>query len=195
MSYIPRLEWGEISISGTLTIGNPTITGVVDTSKVVVGMIVTGTGIQTDSVVQSKTVNSITLTKNATANGLQTLAVFYRYDFQYPPVSDSEDNLKAVNTVTKSLSGIQQTQTNYIEANRALEFGFVLSSDRDILQDNFYRNYAALNAEFRYFEDKDLAGFEVYTLSKFDFDDNRQIKKHPLFLYKIKFGFRRAITL
>lgn len=195
MSYIPRLEWGEISFVGTLTIGNFTITGIASTTAIAVGMAVTGTGIQADSVVLSKTINSITLDKSATANGAQNLAAFYRYDFQYPPVSDSEDNLRAINTVSKSLSGIQQTQTNYIEANRALEFGFVLSSDRDILQDNFYQSYAALNAEFRYFEDKDLAGFETYTLSKFDFDDNRQIKKHPVFLYKIKFGFRRAITI
>jgi hypothetical protein len=55
------------TITGNTTSGNATITAVSDTTNVVVGDYFTGTGIPYNSVVLSKTINTVTLSKTATA--------------------------------------------------------------------------------------------------------------------------------
>jgi len=107
-------------------------------------------------------------------------------------VSDSEEKLKPKATITESLSGVQQFQVLYHEAERDLEFFFINQTDADKLKDNFYM-YASLGNSFDYYEDKDIASYKTMTLNKVEFSRTRQVKKHPYFKYSIRFSFRRVI--
>lgn len=193
--YIPRLEWNEITgLTGNTTINNPTVTGISSTAALRVGMIVQGVGIPSGTRIVSKTLTSVTMSTDATATGSAvSLTFFERYDFQYPPTRDSEEKLKPQNKVTTSISGSQQVQTDHIEAERDLEFGFVTATDTNLLDEIFYQDFAVFGNAFRYFQDKEDAGFQNYELNNFNFNRERQVKKHPEFLYKLKFQFRRVV--
>jgi hypothetical protein len=192
---IPAIEWGDFTLVGDTTSGNAIITNVANTSSVVAGMKVTGTGIPSGAEVVSKTSNSITINLNASANGTAvTLTLFRRFEFTYPPREDSEDDIRAQVRRVKSLSGIEQTQTEFVEAIRNLTFDFITSSDRDTLLNEFMLKWAIIGKPFRYFDDKAVSTSKVYTNDRFDFDQNRTVKKHPSFLYRIPFRFRRVVS-
>lgn len=190
--YIPRLEWNEISVTGTRTSGNPTISSISSTAAITVGMIASGTGVPTDATVISKTVNSVTLSANATLSGTSSVIFFERIDFDYPPVSDTEEQLKPKQTITESLSGEQQTVTDFLEATRTIRMNFITKTILEKLRDNFFI-YAYVGNSFKYYEDKALVGFKTYTLEKRTFQSERTVKKHPNFLYSVGFQFRRVI--
>lgn len=194
--YLPRLEWNDITgLTGNTTNNSNSVTGISSTASLRVGMIVTGVGIPAGTRIVSKTLTSIVLSQNATATGSAVALTFFeRYDFQYPPVKDSEETLKPQQKKTSSLSGLEQIQTDFIEANRSLEFGFVTSADADTLQDVFFIPWACLGSSFRYYPDKDDTVVKTYTLEKNEFKRERQVKKHPLFLYKMTFTFRRVVS-
>lgn len=191
--YIPRLEWNDQSVTGTRTSGNPTISGITSTAAINVGMIASGTGIPSDAAVISKTATSVTLSENATSSGTSVVNFVERIDFEFPPTSDTEEELKPRQTVTESLSGLTQVVTDYLEAFRSVELSFIPSAVADKLRDNFYQ-YAYKGRSFRWFADKAFPlVFQTYELGRFDFARDRQVKKHPTFLYRIKFTFRRVV--
>jgi hypothetical protein len=191
--YIPRLEWNDQSATGTRTAGSPTISAISSTAAINVGMIASGTGIPTDAVVISKTANSVTLNVNATASGTSVVSFFERIDFQYPPSADTEEQLKPRQTVTESLSGLTQFVTDYLEAFRSVTLDFLTKTVADKLQNNFYL-YAYKGGAFRWFPDQAIPGtYQNYELGRFDFQRDRQVKKHPEFLYQVKFQFRRVV--
>lgn len=180
-------------MTGTRTSGNPTISGITSTAGINAGMIANGTGIPTDAVVISKTVNSVTLNVNATLSGTSAVNFVERIDFDYPPSDDTEEELKPKQSITESLSGLTQVVTDYLEAFRTVEMGFLTVTVADKLKDNFYL-YAYKGQSFRWFPDKAFpASFQTYELGKWDFSRDRQVKKHPSFLYRIKMTFRRVV--
>ena len=192
---IPAIEWGDFTITGNTTNGNNTITSVPETSKVTNGMRITGLGIPVGAVVTGKTSNSVTINLNATADGTGiTLTLFSRFEFIYPPVDDSEDDIRAQVRRVKSLSGLEQTQTEFVEAIRSLSFNFITSTERNTLLNEFMLKWAIIGKPFRYFDDKAIASSKVYTSDRFDFDQVRTVKKHPSFLYRIPFRFRRIVS-
>jgi hypothetical protein len=191
--YIPRIEWNDQSATGTLTSGSPTISGITSTTGINAGMIVNGTGIPSDAVVLSKTATSVTLNQNATLSGTYAANYLERIDFDFPPTQDSEEEYKPKQTVTESLSGLTQVVTDYLEAFRSVEMGFLTQTVADKLQTNFYL-YAYKGNSFRWFADKAFtATFQTYELGKWDFSRDRQVKKHPSFLYQVKMTFRRVV--
>lgn len=190
--WIPRLEWNDQTVTGTTAIGSPTITGISSTASINAGMVASGSGIPSNSVVVSKTASSVTLNKNCTAAATISATFFERYDFEFPPTKDTEERLRPKQTITDSLDGTQQITTLFLEATRELEFGFVNQTDADKLKDNFYL-YAYKGYFFRYFPDKDELPVYSMQLERFDFTRTRQIKKHPNFKYIIGFVFRRRI--
>ena len=191
--WIPRLEWNEKTEAGDASIGSPTIINMADTSNLVIGMICTGTGIPTGAKIASKTASSVTLDSNATANTTgATYTFFWRYDFEFPPVKDSEFVYKPKNAVAASLSGLQQVQTLHLEAERDMEFWFVNQTDADLLRDNFYL-YAYKGNSFRYFPDKDEVPVYTVELNKYEFKRIRQVKKHPNFKYSLGFSIRYVV--
>lgn len=191
--FIPRIEYNEVTEVGSSTITNPTLTLMADTSDIAVGMYCTGTAIPAATTVLSKTSSTVTLSANATANGAGvTFTFFKRFDFTYPPTVDSEWKFRPKQSVGVALSGERQVQTNYVEAQRDMTFGFITSAQRTILQDQFYLAWAVTGESFRYFPDQDeTSTYEDCELNIFNFDNVRQIKKHPLFLYQFKLGIRR----
>lgn len=193
--YIPRLEWNEITgLAGDTTNLNNVVTGISSTAALRVGMIVTGVGIPSETRIVSKTLTSVTMSTDATASGSAvSLTFFERFDFQFPPTRDSEEKLKPQNKVTTAISGSQQIQTDHLEAERDLTFGFLTAADTEILNSIFYKSFALFGNEFRYFQDKADAGFQTYQLNNFSFTQDRQVKKHPEFLYQTKFSFRRVV--
>ena len=190
--WIPRLEWNDQTVTGTTAIGSPTITGISSTAAINAGMIASGSGIPANSVVVSKTASSVTLNNNCTAAATISVTFFERYDFEFPPVEDSEEIWKPKQTVTDSLNGTTQITTLFLEATRQLKFFFINQTDADKLRDNFYR-YAYKGYFFRFFPDKDEVPVYSMQLERFDFSRARQVKKHPNFKYSINFTFRRVV--
>jgi len=68
-------DYCDMPLSGTITTGSPYITGTFDTSKVKVGMSITGNGIPYKALVGAVTSSQITMSLVATASGLQNLIV------------------------------------------------------------------------------------------------------------------------
>ena len=190
--WIPRIEWNDQTVSASVTNGNATLTSIASTTAINVGMVASGTGIPSNALVISKTANSVTLNVDATSSGSYAVTFFERYDFEFPPVKDTEEKLKPKQTVLDALDGSQQFTTLYLEATRDLEFYFVNQTDADKLKNNFYL-YAYKGNFFRYFPDKDEAPVYNMQLDKNDFVRTRQVKKHPNFKYSLGFTFRRVV--
>lgn len=190
--FIPRLEWNDQTVSATRNSGSPVLSAISSTAGITVGMIASGTGIPSGATVLSKTVSSVTLSENATSSGTSAVSFVERIDFDFPPTADTEEEYKPKQTVTESLSGLTQYVNDYLEAFRSVELGFITKTVADKLQTNFYI-YAYQGGQFRWYEDKALAGYQTYELGKLDFSRDRQVKKHPSFLYQIKFTFRRVV--
>lgn len=193
-NFIPRIEWRDLTLTGTLTNGNPTVTGIVSTADVEEGMIVENAGVPVGTTVLSKTTNTIVLSANATSTGSTSLDLFNRFDFRYPAKGfDDDDQPKTSNKVTESLSGKRQVQTNYIEGIRDLEFWFLTESEKAILMNQFIYGWAIFGKAFRYFPDKADSTVYEYELESFNPPVEKQIKKHPGFLYSLKLKFRRVL--
>jgi len=76
------------TMTGTITNGSATITGISDTSGMTVGHYVTGTGIPSNTTILSKTSSSITMSNNAIENG--TSFLYWKWaDPTYPEYSDN----------------------------------------------------------------------------------------------------------
>jgi hypothetical protein len=194
MFWIPKIEWAETTKTGDTTNGNPTIGNLTSTADIFVGMNVSGSGIPLDAQVISKTANSVTLNTDAISSASSVSLVFkFVHEFIYPPVSDTEEKFNPRNTASRSLSGLSQVVTNYIEVERNLEFGFINQTDADKLKEKFYLLWASKGNEFTYWPDKDEAPFYIYELSDYSFERVRQIKKHPNFKYLMTFKFRRSL--
>lgn len=189
--WIPRLEWDFQTINATQNATN-VLSGISSTAEINVGMIVDVTGVPSGATVISKTVNSVTLSENATLSGTFATIFHERYDFEYPPVKDSEEILKPKQNILESLNGSQQRQTLFLEAVRNLEFWFVNQVDADKLLYTFYM-YAYKGNQFLYYQDKAIASSVSYELENSSFARARQIKKHPNFKYSIAYSFRRVV--
>lgn len=190
--FIPRLEWNDQTVTATKTSGNPVLSSISSTVAINAGMIASGTGIPSGATVISKTVNSVTLSVNATSSGTSAVNFVERIDFEFPPSQDTEEEFKPKQTVTESLSGLTQYVTDYLEAFRTVQLDFLTVAVADKLRDNFYI-HAYKGGTFRWYADKALPAFRTYELGKFDFSRDRQVKKHPSFLYALKLTFRRVV--
>jgi hypothetical protein len=190
--WIPKLEWNDVEVIGDLTITSPTISNIASTAEINVGMIAQGTGIPTGAAVISKTATSVTLNIAVTTSASSaTVDFFERFEFQYPPVKDSEEIIQPRNVVSVSLSGVTQVQTNHVEVLRNTEHWFVKQADADKLKNNFFE-FALYGNKFRYYPDKDETPFNDWILKEYRFDRDRQVKKHPNFLYKLDLKFTRV---
>jgi len=191
--YIPRFEWKETIQIGDTLIATDTILVMPDTIGIEVGMTVTGAGIPDDTTVLVVNANDVQMSADATTSETaEPFNFFWRYDFEFPPVKDTEFVRKPKNAVAASLSGLQQVQTSFLEGELDLEFWFIKQDEADMLRDNWYL-WAYRGNYFRYFPD--LADSVVYTveLNKYDFSRVRQIKCHPDFKYSLKISIRYVV--
>lgn len=71
-----------VSVTATTTTASETLTSVSDTTRLQIGMVVTGTGIPTGTTITAFDATTITMSQYATANGTVTVtAAFYLYDW------------------------------------------------------------------------------------------------------------------
>jgi hypothetical protein len=191
---IPKIEWNPLAKTGDTTSGDPNVSDIASTTDIIVGMFVTGPGIPADTTVLSKGANSIVLSSNATATaGDAALSFIQRFEFEYPPTKDSDNQIDPSEKVTTSLSGARQVQIDYLEEKRDLEFSFLTSEEHLELRNLFYIPWAVLGYEFKYFPDKADTAFETYELADMKFAPKRQVKKHPSFLYGLAIKMRRIL--
>lgn len=191
---IPRLEFNEQVLTGTISNGSPTITSIV-TTKLIAGMLITGANIPAGTTILSKTSNTVTMSANATGSATQSITFFERFDFSYPPRKDTDEQENTVETTSKALSGRVQVVVHYILVSRDLTFSFLTNTQKETIRDRFYRNWAALGNEFRYFPDKADSVYFTYQMKSRTLKNLRVVKKHPDFLYELSFSFERIVDV
>lgn len=192
MHLIPAFEYDEQVKSATITSGSNVIT-LDSVTNIVSGQVIYGAGIPYNSRVVSIVGLDVEMSQNATASSTSSVSFFKRIDFDYPAESDKGPQLSAIKNVTKSLSGVQQTVTNYLEEKRKISFNFVTKTLRDALIDDFSKTHLILGKPFRFLQDKEVNSHVIYESDSNSIPQDRTIKKHPDFLYKIDFDFRRAL--
>lgn len=192
MLLIPAIEWNKRIITGATTLASPTVTGIADTTLIIVGNVLESAFFAYNSRVVSKTVDSITMDSNALSTSASFTGDFYnRYDFEYPPTTDNEEVTKIEKRTATSLSGKRQTVVDYIELERDLTFGFITPADRAILL-SLYEDFLGLGEKIRYFQDKEINSSVLYEDNGNNFSQTRQAKKLGSFLYEIGFKLRRV---
>ena len=118
------------TIIGTTTSGSPTITGISDTSKLVDGVIVNGTGIPQGSSITNATSNSISINVNASASGTVTLICAYNcpaVNWNGLPgwTGGVSDGLDIVGCQFEGMIGLDTLATNCSAANISITGGKV----------------------------------------------------------------------
>jgi hypothetical protein len=190
---IPRIEWNEISIVGD-THSNTTVDGIADTTDIIEGMIVSGSGITAGTTVISKTTNAFVLSVAASSTlNDTTLTLIQRFDFDYPPMVDTGEKITNQGKESRSLSGLSQVQTNWTEFQRDITCGFLTEAQKDSLRNLFFVAWAVFGNEFDYYYDKNDSTVVTYSLKDRRMDFKRQVKKHPYFLYETKLTMKRVV--
>lgn len=219
---IPKIEWNFLEKTGD-THTSTTIDDIASTTDIIVGMYVTGYGIPSGTTVVSKDASSVVISAATTRTAGDTaLTFFQRFNFTYPPSSDTDTQLVPQAKTTVSLSGINQVQVDFIEERRDVVFGFITNAQYLILREDFYIPWAVYGYSFRYYPDQDDDGsdtlvtedgdtittedgdsivtdtdgsttYDVFQLSDLKLSRKRQVKKHPSFLYELGFKMRRVL--
>lgn len=163
--FIPKLEWKKGTLSGTTSIGSPTVTGIANTDSVQTGaaynMFFEGTGIPAGAVVLSKTSNSVTLDKNATAAATNTFSFGHRIEFELPPKKDPiGEQPKWAGVVATSKSGLTQYIEDFIEIETKLEFSHITQAIKDKFE-WFLLTHCLKGSSFSYFQDKNESTSEL----------------------------------
>ncbi len=152
---IPRIQYLNVDTTGATTSGSGTIGSIPDTSELVVGMFVRGTGIPTGALIGTIGVNSVTLASSVLATATGSVAVVFGKEilFDYPPVETGGEELSTNSTISESLSGERQVSINYVEGLRKLKLSH-LSPAVYALLDTFLKTHALIGESFRYYDDK-----------------------------------------
>jgi len=192
---IPRLQYRNLDTTGTTAASNGTITAIADTTDIEVGMFVRGTGIPTGALVGSKTSTTVVLASGALCTASATVSIGFGHEilFDYPPKEESGEILETKSATSESLSGVQQTSINYIEAKRVVVFSF-LTPAIYALMDSFLRNSALLGEDFRYFEDKTSSSYVTYELGKLKVTPKKiSPRSSTTYVWEVPLEFRRAL--
>lgn len=114
--------------------------------------------------------------------------------FDYPPIEKAAEKLTPNKKVTASLSGRIQTQVNYIEGTRRLEFSFLSEAKLAQLK-SFYLNHGAYGKAFRYYDDKNAVAYTDWELDDAaKFDPQKVVPKGvDTYLYSVTLDFRRVV--
>lgn len=156
--FIPKIEWKKGTLTGTRTSGSAVITGISNTDSVQTGaaynMFFEGTGIPAGTTILSKTVNSVTLSANATSNGTSSFSFGHRIEFDLPPKKDPVgEQPKWTGTVATSKSGLTQYIEDFIEIETKLEFSHITQALKDKFE-WFLLTHCLKGLSFSYFQDK-----------------------------------------
>lgn len=114
--------------------------------------------------------------------------------FTYPPIEKAKEKLTPNKKVTASLSGRIQTQINYIEGTRKLEFSFLSEAQLAVLK-TFYLNHAVYGKAFRYYEDASSLSYTDWELddaAKFDPKIVAPVGQ-DIYIYSVTLDLRRVV--
>lgn len=199
--FIPKIEWLKGSLSGTTSIGSPTVTGIADTSDIITGepynMYFEGTGIPAGAVVLSKTASTVTLDKNATVAATNTFNFGFRLEFEYPPEKDPiASNPRWQGSVTTSKSGLTQYMEDFIEYETKLSFSHIKQAIKDKYE-YFLVSHALGGESFSFFRDKnEPASEEVVEKNDSFVNPNFKVITRKgagfSFLWEFKLEFRKV---
>lgn len=169
--FIPKLEWKKGTVTGTRSIGSPTITGIASTASIETGlaynMFFEGSGIPAGTTVLSKTATTVTLSANATTAGTSSYSFGHRIEFELPPKKDPiGEQPKWTGTVATSKSGLTQYIEDFIEIETKLEFSHVTQAIKDKFE-WFLLTHCLKGSSFSYFQDKNESTSEL-TVEKND---------------------------
>ena len=71
--------------------------------------------------------------------------------FTYPPTKDTDEERKAQVKVSASLSGVEQTALEYVEATRTITFDFLTSTLKSNLE-TFFDTHASYGYTFKFYD-------------------------------------------
>lgn len=190
---VSRFEWRFLELELETTIGSAT-SEVLSGVGFDVGMIIDCVDFPQDTEILNVAGNILTLSNEALNTSASIAATaFERFDFTYPSVKQAEPVLKSNETVSESVAGKRQVQTNSIIEITDLNFTFLTTTQKNILKEKFYLSWAVYGKEFRYYEHKSEAEYVICSLNTFDFRPVRTIPKNNDFLYTVPFSFRRVL--
>jgi len=189
---IPKIEWKNVTQTGTRTGGSPIIASMLNTTGIEVGMLCEGDGIPTGATVISTTSTSVTLSVNAMAPGTTALNFLYRISFDYPPIETEGETLDSKERNTPALSGVTQTSVDYVEGKRTLEFSHVTQAIKDAYY-NFFRTYAYLGQDFYYYDDKTLNTYIYVELFDLKFVPKKIAPNGSGYTWKFQMKIRRVL--
>jgi hypothetical protein len=197
MSFaIPKIQYNNLDLVGSTTNLSADITGISDTSKIIVGMFVKGSGIPTGAKVASVAATSVTLADGlvASVTALDASIFFgYEIEFDYPPKEPRGEIFESNSVTSTSLSGVRQVSTNNIEGNRKLAFSFLTHSIY-LTVDLFLQSWALYGKTFRYFEDKTLSTYVEYELDSLKSDAKKITAKGvDQYIWEVPLNLRRVL--
>jgi len=175
MSFpIPKLQWGNTSVSGVTSLGQNDISFIANTSSLKVGMKIEDPEFPEGTTIITVNANQVLLSNNATASSSGSRSFYFEYLFKYPSIVDDGEQVKPKRRVKTSISGVDQVIIDHIRYERALEWGHLTEAESDTLKNDFFVAHAITGNEFLYFPDQnDELTFFTYELADADFEPKR----------------------
>lgn len=190
---IPKIHYGIIETTGDTVITDGTISAVPDTTDIVVGMFVSGTGVPAGATVQSKTSSTVEILPVASANGSTVaLKFFYKIEFEYPPIETTGERLLPQERRSVSLSGVTQVSVDHIEGVRNLNFRF-LTNTLYLALKVFYDGFGAYGESFEYFDDKTTASYTTCELKNLDWVPEKITARATTYVWGVPLQIRRVV--
>jgi len=194
-SFIPRLEWEPINLELSTIEGNPDVTviGIIPDNVNLYNRFPRGGLFPDTARVVNIVGNVITLSAPPGDTRASILTEFVqRLDFDYPCSVNDGEVLRVNKTISTSVAGVRQEQTNFVEGILELEFKMISPEIFYRLQESWFL-YAAMIGEFQFYQHKETGQYITYTLDLNELDPTRHIPKNNDFLYKFKVRFRRVV--
>lgn len=193
---IPKIEYNVSMLVGDSTLGDGTISGFASVVGLTVGMFARGAGIPDNSTIGSIGSGSITLADGVLATSSNTDATYEfgtKIEFDFPPIEPNGEELENNASVSKSLAGVIQVSTNFVEANRKPKFSFISPSIYAQL-DTFLRTFAIYGNSFRYYDDKTTTTYFDFELDSLKINPKKQFPKGvDTYIWEVTLPIRRVL--
>lgn len=115
------------------------------------------------------------------------------FSFPYPPLGLPEpEQDDAAEHVLTSLSGLRQVQVDFLEVSRKLKFGGLSEAEIASLR-TWFRTWAYLGKQFRFYEDQNGTDYDTYELADLKFKPKRTgVAGANAYTYTVEITMRRV---
>jgi len=174
MSFpIPKIQWGNTTVSGVTSLGANDINFIADTSSLKLGMTIDDPEFPEGTTIITINANQIFLSNNATASSSGPRSFLFEFLFRYPSIIDDGEQLLPKRRVRTAISGVDQVSVDHIKYEREVEFGHLTEDEIDTLKNDFFRDHAIYGFEFLFFPDQNTTESFLYELMKGKFEPER----------------------